>query len=313
MNKNHLKALNKIADGLQLSLDQSTGTIFGTVRGYQFCLNSVNDSLVFTLKFSLKQNGQHPEAELLKQVVKESKAITNCNIQGFQVFYNVKTVMTANKSIEKLEEVLDLVTQFLEDYRFTNCCQDCGMEENIGTYNVGGIPVICCDECFKAYSDAMFTHQQGEVQKKENLPAGIVGAILGSIVGVLAIILIGQLGYVAAISGLILSIATLKGYEMLGKKVSNLGMIISCMIMVVMVYVGVRLDWSISLANYWGDIGYFETFRYFTFFLEEGFIESNQFYMDLGLVYLFTAVGAIPTVITFLRDRKTQAESYKMN
>ena len=52
-----------------------------------------------------------------------------------------------------------------------------------------------------------------EEKKRENVPAGIVGAFLGSLIGVACAVLIGQLGYVASISGLVMAVCALKGYE----------------------------------------------------------------------------------------------------
>ena len=57
---------------------------------------------------------------------------------------------------------------------------------------------------------------------------GIVGALIGSLIGAVVIVIVGQLGYVAAVSGLVMAICTLKGYEMLGKKLGTPGIIISC-------------------------------------------------------------------------------------
>ena len=51
-----------------------------------------------------------------------------------------------------------------------------------------------------------------EEKKRENVPAGIVGAFLGSLIGVACAVLIGQLGYVASISGLVMAVCALKGY-----------------------------------------------------------------------------------------------------
>lgn len=44
-----------------------------------------------------------------------------------------------------------------------------------------------------------------------------MGALLGSLVGVVSIIIFSQLGYVAALSGVIMAVCTLKGYEMLAE------------------------------------------------------------------------------------------------
>jgi len=54
----------------------------------------------------------------------------------------------------------------------------------------------------------------GEVQKPENVIAGIVGALIGAAIGGAAIILLSQLGVVASFSGIILAICTMKGYEL---------------------------------------------------------------------------------------------------
>ncbi len=51
--------------------------------------------------------------------------------------------------------------------------------------------------------------------KKDNVTAGIVGAFLGSLIGVLCIIVIGELGYVVAISGVVMAICVLNSHSML--------------------------------------------------------------------------------------------------
>ena len=56
---------------------------------------------------------------------------------------------------------------------------------------------------------------------------GVVGALIGSLLGAASIILLSQLGYVAAISGVIMAVCALKGYELLGGKLTKKGVIIS--------------------------------------------------------------------------------------
>lgn len=67
----------------------------------------------------------------------------------------------------------------------------------------------------------MLSSAQMMQQKKENAVGGIVGALPGSLVGVLCIILLSQMGYVAAVSGVVMAVGVLKGYELLGGKVSK--------------------------------------------------------------------------------------------
>lgn len=266
----------------------------------------------FTLKLSVSQKGDFPKAEVAKQVVSESKIISNCKVQGYQVSYTLKTGMSVNKSVEKLREALTIITNFLNTQDFKSCCQEDGTEGIEDIYNIAGVPVICCPDCFKLRSDEVSVNQHEKSQKKENIIGGFVGALIGSLLGVVAIVILGQLGYVAVISGLILAVCTLKGYELLGGKLSKVGIVISVLIMIVMVYFGSRLDWSISVANYYEDVDILYAFQILPQLFAEGYLEASAFYESLFLVYIFTAIGAIPTIINMIRDGKLKTESYKM-
>ena len=77
---------------------------------------------------------------------------------------------------------------------------------------------------------------------------GIVGALVGSLLGVACIVILSQLGYVAALSGVVMAVCTLKGYEIGSGKLSKRGIVISVILMLVMTYVGDRLDWAITVS-----------------------------------------------------------------
>ena len=64
-------------------------------------------------------------------------------------------------------------------------------------------------------------------KKRENIAAGIVGAFLGTLLGVVCIVIIDQMGYVASVSGFVMAICALKGYELLGGTLSKKGAVIS--------------------------------------------------------------------------------------
>lgn len=76
----------------------------------------------------------------------------------------------------------------------------------------------------------------------ENIIGGLVGALLGSVLGVIVMVIFGQLGRFSAISGLILAVCSIKGYEMLGGTVSKKGIALSMLIVLGMTYVGNYLD-----------------------------------------------------------------------
>jgi hypothetical protein len=137
------------------------------------------------------------------------------------------------------------------------------------------------------------------VEKQENVFTGIIGAFLGACIGGAAIVLLNQLGYIASISGLILAVCTLKGYELLGGKRSTTGIIISIALMLIMPYIADRISWALEIVKVFAEEGV--TFAA-AFASVHEIVELNEltadYFKDLGMVYLFTAIGAIGTLRT---------------
>ena len=77
-----------------------------------------------------------------------------------------------------------------------------------------------------------------KAERRENVLTGLIGAFLGSLIGVACIVAIGQLGYVASISGVIMAVCAIKGYELLGGAMSRKGAVIACILIVLMTYLG---------------------------------------------------------------------------
>lgn len=142
--------------------------------------------------------------------------------------------------------------------------------------------------------------EQERKTKQENVVAGVVGAFLGSLIGVVCTVVIGQLGYVASVSGLVMAVGALKGYELLGKKLSKKGAVISSVLVLVMTYLAHRLSWAISIAGA-VEAGVFECFRAIPALLDAGVLEGPSYWGDLAMLYLFTLLGAVPTIIGGLR------------
>lgn len=131
--------------------------------------------------------------------------------------------------------------------------------------------------------------------RSENMVAGLVGAFLGSLLGVVCIVVVGQMGYIAALSGLLMAVCALKGYEKFAGGLSKKGIIACCVLMLVMTYLGNRMDWAFSASKAL-DMGLMDSYRAIPLFLKEGVIESAAYWGNLVMLYLFTVLGAVPTV-----------------
>ena len=159
---------------------------------------------------------------------------------------------------------------------------------------------VFCSSCGASLS----TEQESPVseapvilKKQENMLTGIVGALLGAAIGAGAIILLGQLGFVASISGFILAVCTLKGYELLGGKLTTKGTIISLILLLITPYIADRLDWAILITKEFSSEGvtFGQAFAAVPGLIEEGAIVKGDYIKNLLLLYGFTLLGAFST------------------
>ena len=130
-------------------------------------------------------------------------------------------------------------------------------------------------------------------EKPENVVAGIVGALLGAAIGAAAIILLDLAGYMAAISGVILAVCAYKGYELLGGKLSKTGILISTLLILVTPYVADRISWAIFIMREFEVYGV--TFAE-AFAVVHEVADPDTYASTLGMLYLFTALGAFSVV-----------------
>lgn len=162
-----------------------------------------------------------------------------------------------------------------------------------------------CDECGQplepqrqAEQRTQAAMQQPVEEKRENTMTGTVGALIGAAIGSGCIILLSQMGFVAALSGLVMAVCTLKGYELLGGKLSKKGVIISLVIMLLMPYLADRIDWAIVVMDAYASDGvtFSEAFASIHYLIEEDIIEAAAYWKNLLMIYAFTALGAFGTL-----------------
>ncbi|OUO40196.1 hypothetical protein, partial [Flavonifractor sp. An306] len=139
-----------------------------------------------------------------------------------------------------------------------------------------------------------------QTAKREHVLAGLVGAFLGSLIGVACIVAVGQLGYVASFCGVVLAVCAIKGYGLLGGAMTRKGAVIASILTIFMTYLGNRLDFAVSVARTL-DIDIFSAFRALDSLLNTEYTVSRAYWGNLVLLYLFTLVGAVPTLFAAFR------------
>ncbi len=144
-------------------------------------------------------------------------------------------------------------------------------------------------------------HQMTEERTPLPVLNGIIGALLGSLPGVLLWIILGQFGYIAGIAGWLMIIGARFGYQKLAGGINKLGSVLSLIIALIMPAVSEYIGLAVSVyrefhADYGVTVG--DAFRSIPYFLSEpdvvrplaGSLAIGYFLM---LLVFFTSLGRV--------------------
>ena len=298
-----------IAAAIGFTYDSFTNTIYGTRNGYEILIYATDQRYPYLFTITTAARSANvtlgkDEISLFKKSVAPAAAMTQKD--------SLITVVAKNNSNkqekvrENVQYILDALTAFLRERNFTPCCQTCGASAQTVGFMLKDARLHLCADCAARAKSENEVKAQERDRKSVNIIGGIIGAIVGSLIGVACIVILGQLGYVAVISGIVMGYCTLKGFDKLGGKLTAVGIVISCIIMIAMTYFGNRLDWSISLASElkdYVDLSVFEWFRALPAFVEE-FDMKGDYFASFAQQMLFVVIGAVPTIISISKDQK---------
>lgn len=302
---------------LSMGMYLDGNVIYGERGGYELMIYATDSRYPYLLTVSLSAkplNGIFLSKEEKKQFAKGLKPVTSLNQDGNHITMVIGNTSNQEKLKENLETGLSNLLPFLQARGYVPCCQFCGEQVQTTGYSMGNNYMHLCQECIAKMRQDETLAVQAKEQKKENLVGGIVGAFFGSLIGILCIIIFSQMGRIAAVSGVVMAVCTIKGYEKLGGKLTKKGIVVCIIMMLVMTFVGDRLDWAIMIEREFGtkwNIDIAEAFQLVPQMLAEGVIDSGSYWGNLAILYLFTIGGAVPTVSAVLKELNNTGSSIR--
>lgn len=153
--------------------------------------------------------------------------------------------------------------------------------------------------------------------EEENVLAGAVGAFLFSLAGGVLWFVLYQVGYLAAISGIVGVICAIKGYALFAKKESVKGIVISVIMAVIVLAVAWYLCLSMDVYNAYqewfkaGEVDFTVTFgeavRGAYLFFEDSEI-AVSYIKDLLFGLALCAFGAVHSIVNAVKRVKAEKE-----
>lgn len=304
------KLCRQLLDG---NMTDHNNYISGICKGFYVTVNTLENGM-FSFQISAHSEND-PGNEALRNFAESRKSVTE-QIQSVTVYNNSITIVStrtflAKKIPEHLNEAIMPIIDFLANNFYVTGCMQCGTQTaQIDCYDINGTHHYLCNDCVGKVEGALIDRKQGILSQKSKFIPGIVGAFLGAMIGCIVYFFIWQLGYIAAIAGLITAICAFKGYEMLGGVVDRKG-VFACIIMIIFaVFFANQLVWAYEayseLKEY--GFGFFECFRSIKGIISDAGL-TGEYYGNLAMAYFMTVLGSFRSVINAF---KSSTGSYKV-
>ena len=279
------------------------GAAFCGTRGeYTFLLLTEKKELIV----SVLRGGEDPEKESFREFVKARPELSGCKTAGTRVTFTLRPGATAKSFAEKIHTLLPELLSYLHENGYENCCE---ISRVIGA-TVGcmtnGVPQLLAPDLFAEVSRKAEQNERVRAETPENIGRGILSALIGGLIGAAVIVLIGQLGYVAAISGVVLGYCTIGGYRRGAGRLSAVGIAVSIVVMLLAVYFGNRVDIAITAVKEL-DLTFGQAFAWM-----HELVDTDAYIENLVSLYLFSAIGAVPAAISAHKAAKEQGRVYRI-
>lgn len=141
-----------------------------------------------------------------------------------------------------------------------------------------------------------------------NMLTGIVGAFVGVLIGVALYIGIYQMGYIASISGIVMMVCAIKGFELLGRGINVPAYIICIVIVLAAVFFANKMAMAVEIMREW-DYDFGTSYKYIDYLIDINQQYASAYMKNLVMGYAFCLLGIIPSIRDFVRGKKAQNQN----
>lgn len=215
----------------KLHLDSDTDQAWGYVEEYWFQVtpNGKDGTLLInTAVHYADETARSNVSDGLSALV-QNMPNTNFSVHGNSISVARKLPFGGLKVLE-VEEMLQIMIYMFRKTGVKPACINCGAEGLHDFVKVNGGAMMLCKDCQQQVNAQITQGEADHTQTKNNYLLGAVGALAGALVGSIAWIVIGLLGYLASLGGLVISFCAARGYMLMKGKINVAAIIIICVI-----------------------------------------------------------------------------------
>lgn len=204
----------------------------------------------------------------------------------------------------KIVEILSNVTKKMQELNAVGTCIHCGKKDFLAFYKYSDHISCLCQEC----GSQIIKQHENFTNSKNYYIKGFLFSLVGAIIGSLAWILIGAIGFYASIAGYAIAYCAFTAYNMANAKLTRTGVILNIIAIGIAFltanYIGIFIDIHKINTNISFGIYLRATRNLYT---DPEFLKSILLNFALGLLFIF--LGCRATVRNYLAAAKTTEES----
>lgn len=284
-----MTVLSQLFDSKVVPVSQSEFT--AEYRGYNVKVKRLDDSNLFDIKFCVdfKRNIDNDFVQFVDSINDRYGNLPMSPVKG-----GLGVVIDLNK-MDKLNirAVLDDVVNFLKQVN-ENSDSAGAIYSNVP--NTSNYPFNSENSVNVQSSDAApyyINGVQAEVgdfsKKHENYFLGILGALIGTLLGIGIRVLLTKIGFHYSVDSIVIASGAFFGYFLVSGKISKFGSIVSTFMLIVGIAVGSYLSFAVQIMDVF-DCSFLESLQSAPNILSDAKIKSS-FIMDMVVGYFFSVIA----------------------
>jgi hypothetical protein len=286
--------LNTLAKALNMTADVKKQLVFGNYRGYSMYIKVSDYGYCFNYSINILLSPKNPDnmdntIKALDTLRSENPTITKASYADNKLIITILSTDKKVNSYQFIFSVLNEVVEYANANELVKCCEKCGNYASFSNLefvstNNNSIS-FRCTSC-KADTKPIV------VEAKSNIPLGIIGALIGSIPGVIILLLTFPLEgidtKILSLIGGLMVFGVFKGYDYFGRVLDTNGKMICFLLSLAISFLSQYFRALIALK-----VSEELTFSEIMDVIRFTPLIANELLVPCLIVYLISVIGSI--------------------
>ncbi len=298
-------------------MDNLTGTAFRKIDGFCFTVKIDVNGNMYTVSVPCavhsEEDAQNLNAAMRRYADEHQKTVKSAFYDGREIYICCRSKDLVMKVSEGTREAVELCMYYIRQYSAVPVCSACGRPAELNIFALENKVSVLCEECFSDAQRQIAGETAAKAAAHENIPLGVIGAVLGGLTGAVLWVLFSLMGKIVFVAGALSALAGYFAYKKLGKKISKKSLVLSLLVSFVFLlagmYFAIGVDVFQSLKNSGIDISFSEAFRWIPDYisLNAGAVLFNNIFGFISFL-----AGAALCVVQFVNENKMKNRAVRL-